>query len=140
MRKFKDIFPNLFPGHFKIFPRTIYVKLDEDLTDNTTLADARLTGTLKSTAETIPYNYRFGTFKPEGVVKINDEYIKYTSDNGTVLSGLTRGYISSDIKSHYNATIFTAKLAANIDAKTETIVIKDLSGDPLEMDRQTNLL
>ena len=132
MRKFKDVLPRLFPKHFQIKPANIYVKLDEALTDSVEIADARLTGRIKPTDTTIPYDTLTGTFKSSGVVKIDDEYIKYTSNSGNILSGLTRGYLSSEVADHYNKEIFTAELANDIDASIETISIKNLIGDPPE--------
>jgi len=130
MNKFRKILPTLLPKHFKVKPLERYVTLAEPIPVNTGLADARLVGYLEESATELIYDNLSYTFKDYGVIKIDDEYIKYTGNTGSKLTGLTRGWRNSRNEFHYNDIVFEGVLINDIDLNDQEIEIGNIKGEP----------
>jgi hypothetical protein len=131
MNYFKTSLGKMLPKHFKVYPKPIIVKLDENLSNQPVVRQGLMINSLTPFSDSIKYatTPTAEDLKVSGVVKIDDEYIKYTSNdyNTGTLSNLTRGYLNSTPAPHCNTILYTAILAADIDAFTTTITFKNIS-------------
>lgn len=133
----KKIFASYFPKHFNVYPKEFSIKLDENLSSNDINRNGRLMYDLTPYSNSIYYNYanEAENFSPDGgVIKIENEYIKYSTveqeTDGVrtygILKNITRGYFDSKIEPHCNEILYNAKLAENITETSTTIKFKNI--------------
>ncbi|MFA5030964.1 MAG: hypothetical protein WC495_05245 [Patescibacteria group bacterium] len=125
MAKFVNLFSKYLPTRMKVAPKGVDLYLSEDLEYTPIIRNRYLSGTLTPDSTEIYYDCSDGVeiFKDKGVVKIEDEYIKYNSIDRTnhKLYDLERGYFDSEIATHCNDILWTAVLSEDIDAYTTII-------------------
>lgn len=128
--KFVNALSKYIPAHFRIAPKQTWAYLDELLDYGQLNLTRYLEGSLTPNSTEIYYNADDGLdpFKDQGVVKIQDEYIKYNSIDRTEhkLYDLERGYFGTEATAHCNETLWAAKLKVDdpdtsIDSITTTI-------------------
>lgn len=124
---FVNLLSKYLPKHFKVHPKEIEVFLDEDMDSHVGEKYRFLSAVLTPSSEEIYFDMSDNEdiFKPIGVVKIEDEYIRY--DNKTLtelkLYNLERGFLGTEAVSHCNKILWTAYLGEELDAFSTTITI-----------------
>lgn len=123
--KFVNILSKYLPAHFKIAPKDVEVYLNESL-DNIIPDKTRyLTATLTPDSIEIPYNYSddLDPLNDSGVVKIENEYVKYEYKDTTnhKLTEITRGFFGTEAVAHCNEVLWEALVAEDTDAFSTTI-------------------
>lgn len=128
---FVNLLYRYLPKHYKIAPSTVSLYLSEDLEYTPIIRNRYLLGTLTPDSTEIYYDCGDGVeiFKDSGVVKIENEYIKYNSIDriGHKLYNLERGYFDTEVVAHCNETLWTATLSEDIDAYTTIIPFTSIS-------------
>jgi hypothetical protein len=135
--KFVNLLSKYLPAHFKIAPKDVEVYLDEPLELVPIERNKYLVGTLNPDSTEIEYNMGDNTYllKDKGVVKIENEYIKYDTNDLVEhkLKNLERGFFGTEATAHCNEVLWGALLAEEIDAYTTTVnftSISDVSAIP----------
>ena len=129
--RFVNLLSKLIPKHFLIHPKQINVFLDESIDNLTTEKFKYISSNITPTDESIPFSMSDNNdiLKSQGIVKIDDEYIKYDTKDLTTesLLNLERGFLGSESVSHCISTLWTAQLSQEIDEFTTTIVLTRIS-------------
>lgn len=133
--KFINLISKYLPKNYKIHPKSIDVFLDEDVDNITTEKYRFLIENLTPQSEEIYFDMSDNNdiLKSEGIVKIDDEYIKYNTKDmvNENLLNLERGYLESETTAHCNSVLWTAYLLSDIDEFTTTIPISGVSDNSL---------
>lgn len=131
MSKFVTLLSKYLPQHFKIAPKDVELYLSEPLEQVPLIRTRYLEGTLTPTDSEIEYNVddNLDPFKDEGVVLIENEYIKYKSIDRTTnkLQDLERGFFGTEPSAHCNEILWTAKLKEDLDAFSTTITFTSVT-------------
>lgn len=123
--KFVNLLSKYLPSHFKIAPKDVELYLDETLELTPTTRTRHLLSTLDPTSTEIEYDYgdNLNLFKDRGIVKIENEYIKYETNDlvNHKLTNLERGFLGTEATAHCNTVLWNALLAEDLDAYTTTV-------------------
>lgn len=129
--KFVNLLSKYLPAHYKIAPKDVELILAESLENAIITRKSYLINSLTPFSTEIFYDFSSNveTFKPTGVIKINNEYIKYDFNDLVEhkLMNLTRGYFSTEPTAHCNEILWTAILAEDLDSFSTTIKFTSIS-------------
>jgi hypothetical protein len=130
--KFVNLLYKYLPAHYKVAPAEVELYLDEQLDVVDVDRNRYLTTTVNPDDTEIFFSIADDrdTLKSQGVVKIENEYIKYDNKDlvEAKLYNLERGYLSTDVTAHCNEVLWTATLETAVSAFDTTIVFKSITG------------
>ena len=129
--KFVSLLYKYLPAHYKVAPAEVEIYLDEQLDVVDTDRNRYLTTTIKPNDTEIYFSIadNLDPLKNQGVIKIENEYIKYDNKDlvETKLYNLERGFLNTEPVAHCNPILWAATLETAVSAFDTTIVFKSVT-------------